>query len=95
MENQEQIRIQILDEVRQLCSQYAAEVPSKRRTWPKSIKERVLQLLQMEIPCEEIGSRSGIPVATIYSWKMVMKKEPTFLPVQVVPERTNTTSLSI
>ena len=80
-------REQIADEVRQLCAQYAAEVPSKRRTWPKSIKERVFQLLDLEVRCEVIAAQTGIPVATIYGWKCGRGQPQAFLPVQVVADK--------
>lgn len=84
MENKEQI----LDEVRQLCRQYLNEVPSKRRIWPKSIKERVLQLLELESSCEEVAAGSGIPVATIYAWKAARASAAAFLPVKVLEAKT-------
>ena len=76
--------VRIVDEVTELCAQYAQEVPSRRRTWPKSIKDRVLQLLQLELSCDSVANQTGIPVATIYSWKMAGKPEQVFLPVKVV-----------
>jgi transposase-like protein len=79
---------QIFNEVRELVNQYQAEVPSKRRTWPRSIKERVLQLLQLE-SCEEISRKTGIPSPTIYSWTARLRSEAKFLPVQVVEEKSN------
>lgn len=83
-----QNRDQIVDELRQLCVQYQNEVPSRRRTWPRSIKERVLQLLQLELSCEEVAGLTGIPAPTIYSWKpRTENPEPGFLPVQVVAEK--------
>jgi hypothetical protein len=78
---------QIIDEVRELCGQYQNEVPSRRRTWPRSIKDRVFQLLQLELSCEEINAQTGIPAPTIYSWKSRSKREPAFLPIQIVPEK--------
>lgn len=84
-----QNRDQIVDEIRQLCSQYQSEVPSRRRTWPRSIRERVLQLLQLEFSCEEVAGLTGIPAPTIYSWKPRMENPtPGFLPVQVVAKKT-------
>jgi transposase-like protein len=77
---------QIVDEIRELSTQYLAEVPSKRRTWPKSIKERVFQLLQLE-PCEEISRQTGIPAATIYSWTARLRLDAKFLPVKIVEEK--------
>ena len=77
---------QIVNEIRELSTQYLAEVPSKRRTWPKSIKERVLQLLQLE-SCEEVSRQTGIPAVTIYSWTARIRSEAKFLPVKVVEEK--------
>jgi len=83
--------VQIIEEIRELCAQYAQEVPSRRRTWPKSIKERVLQLLQLELSCESAARQTGIPVATIYGWKSAGRQTPaaavpaqSFLPMKVV-----------
>jgi hypothetical protein len=82
-QNQEQL----VSEVRQLSSQYLNEVPSRRRAWPRSIKERVLQLLQLELSCEDVATLTGIPSPTIYSWKPKSQSvESTFLPIQVVAE---------
>jgi len=79
---------QIVSELRQLCSQYRSEVPSRRRAWPRSIKERVLQLLQLELSSEEVSALTGIPAPTIYSWKPEQQRpEPVFLPIQVVAEK--------
>lgn len=82
-------RDQIVNELRELCTQYAAEVPSRRRTWPKSIKERVLQLSQSELSCERIAGLCGISAATIYGWKAAAGRAPapTFLPVQIVEKK--------
>ena len=85
MENQPVTRI--VDEVHQLCSQYLQEVPSRRRVWPKSIKDRVLQLLELELSSDAIAAQTGIPVATIYSWKSVWLKSSVFLPVKVVENK--------
>jgi transposase-like protein len=82
-------RDQIVNELRELCTQYQAEVPSRRRTWPKSIKARVLQLLQSELSCEQVSGLCGISVATVYSWKAAAARAaaPTFLPVQIVEKK--------
>jgi len=81
-------RDQVVDEIRQLCNQYRNEVPSRRRTWPRSIKERVLQLLQLELSADEVASLSGIPAPTIYSWKARPATDhPAFIPVEIVAKR--------
>jgi hypothetical protein len=78
---------QIVDEILELSKQYLAEVPSKRRTWPKSIKERVLQLLQLEWSSEQIAVQTRIPAPTVYSWKARCQTDAGFLPVQILPEK--------
>lgn len=75
---------QLVDEVRQLCAQYLKEVPSRRRVWPRSIKERVLALLDLGLACDEISQSVGIPAATIYSWKSAATPQDKFLPVKVI-----------
>ena len=82
-------RDQIVNELRELCTQYEAEVPSRRRTWPKSIKDRVHQLLQSELSCERVSSLCGISAATIYGWKAAAGRAaaPIFLPVQIVDKK--------
>ena len=83
----------IAEEVRQLCSQYLQEVPSRRRVWPKSIKDRIFQLLKLEVSSAAIAAQTGIPIATIYQWKSVSPRlqapspAADFLPVKVVPNK--------
>ncbi|MGK5086804.1 hypothetical protein WDW86_04545 [Bdellovibrionota bacterium FG-2] len=77
----------IAEEVRQLCAQYLREVPSSRRTWPKSIKDRIFQLFELELSSAAIAAQTGVPIATIYSWKSVLIKSQTFLPMKVVPNK--------
>lgn len=81
---------QLLRETQEICSQYAGEVPSRRRAWPQSVRKRVFQLRQLEVPFEVIGQATGIPINTMYSWGLTRrqkkKTEPepaTFLPVSV------------
>ena len=59
---------QLIDEVRQIAEQYRREVTTARRTWPKSIKDRVLALARLGVPCSRIGKECGIPIATIFLW---------------------------
>jgi hypothetical protein len=79
----------IAEEVRQLCSQYLQEVPSRRRTWPGSIKDRIFQLLELGLSSAAIAGQTGIPIATIYHWKSVRLASlaPAFLPVKVVSDK--------
>ena len=81
----------ILDEIEQIAVQYQAEVPGKRKAWPQSVKDRVLELKIMGSSETEISHMTGISVQTIWSWKLKRKltelPAPTsyFLPVQIKP----------
>lgn len=78
----EQIPI-LFDELSQLVEQYKIEVPSGRRAWPVSVKERVKGLLSAGSTYQEISNRSGISIATIYSWRFRAGGSE-FLPVKIV-----------
>ena len=47
---------QLIQEVKEIADQYSQEVSSSRRTWPKSIRERVLALARLGVPCVRIGN---------------------------------------
>lgn len=59
---------QLIDEVRQIAEQYGREVTTARRTWPKSIKDRVSALVRLGVPGARIAKECGIPVATVFFW---------------------------
>lgn len=59
---------QIIDEIIQLSAQYVQEVPGKRRSWPESIRVRVLALHRLGVTPSKIADASGISRATIYLW---------------------------
>lgn len=71
---------QLLDELREICSQYAKEVPTKRRAWPESVKSRVLRLRFLGVSNHRIAQETGIPVMTLYTWKMPTAEEARRLP---------------
>jgi hypothetical protein len=74
---------QLLDELRQICSQYSKEVPGRRRPWPRSIRERVIALRRARISFGKISEASGISLQTMYSWKLGRETRGAFLPVRV------------
>lgn len=74
---------QLLDELRQICSQYSREVPGKRRPWPKSIRDRVIVLRRIGVSFERIAKATGIPLHTMYSWRIGKQTISAFLPIRV------------
>ena len=61
-------------EIQSIITQYQAEVGSRRRPWPKSIKSRVRGMLQAGVAARGIAEATGIPYATVMSWQA--KKTP-------------------
>jgi hypothetical protein len=59
---------QLIDEVKQIAEQYGREVTTARRTWPKSVRDRVLALARLGVPRSRIGKECGIPAATVFLW---------------------------
>jgi hypothetical protein len=59
---------QLIDEVKQIAEQYSREVTTSRRTWPRSVRERVLALARLGVPRARIGKECGIPIATVSLW---------------------------
>lgn len=76
---------EILAEVSQIIAQYQQEVPGRRRAWPESIKNRVLELQRLGLERKDIAKRTGISYYTIFNWGVA--KAPRFEPVAVVPSR--------
>lgn len=60
---------QLINEIKQIKTQYVAEVGKGRRVWPRSIKERVARLDEMGIPAKSVATESGIPYETIILWR--------------------------
>lgn len=97
---------QLLDELRQICAQYTQEVPKKRRPWPESVRTRIFRLRFLGVSNHRIAQESGIPVMTLYTWKMPKQEDARALPapeaqapgeflaVRVVRRRTGLASLS-
>ena len=78
---------QLIDELRQICVQYAKEVPGARRPWPASIKSRVMRLRFLGVSNHRIAQETGIPVMTLYCWKMPEGERARALPA---PEKDET-----
>jgi hypothetical protein len=85
-------REEIFVELRDLCAQYKAEVPGRSQAWPKSIKERVIELQQMGLGDTEISKSVPISAQTMYFWRhsRSVANRSEFLPVKVVETSTVT-----
>lgn len=66
---------QLIEEIQSLTSQYHAEVSSKRKPWPKSIRHRIQELFTLDVPVKKTAEQIDIPYATIMSWKKPTAKK--------------------
>jgi hypothetical protein len=64
----------LLAEIKQIKQQYQHEVGSKRRPWPRSIRDRISALEKMGVSPREISDGSGVPYHTILQWKFLKRK---------------------
>lgn len=67
MEVQEAERL--IDEIKQIKEQYEHEVGSKGKPWPKSIRGRVLQLIELGFTMKSISDDTGIPYYSVLNWR--------------------------
>ena len=83
----------IISEINQMREQWFMEVEAgARRTWPKSIRERVMHLIGIKISCKEIAKLTSVPYETIGQWRHYRKKmERRFHAVQVRNNNGNVT----
>jgi hypothetical protein len=65
----------LINEIRQIKEQYQAEVGSKRRPWPKSIRERIESLEKIGVRSKVIAVDTGVPYHTILQWQFLKRKK--------------------
>jgi hypothetical protein len=75
---------QLVDEIKQIVEQYSREVTTSRRTWPKSVRERVLALARLGVPRNRIAKLCALPSTTVFLWcrsvsGKKLRPEPRFL----------------
>ena len=58
-----------------MTAQYREEIPGGRKAWPKSIKDRVVELHRLGMGSTAIANATGITYFTIHNWK---KRSPEF-----------------
>lgn len=79
--------LQLADEVKQIIEQYKKEVPTGRRTWPKSVRERVIEIRRLGLSSKKVFRLTGVPEPTVWLWTPGAGKgrgsRSKFLPVQV------------
>ena len=56
----------------------AAEVGSRRRAWPESVRERVFELQNLGLTFDAITKRTGISYFTIKNWNQKNREEEAF-----------------
>ena len=62
-------RQQLLQEIIEISAQYRSEVPGRRKTWPKAIRQRVLSLKDLGLSFKAISDQTGIPYYTVLNWR--------------------------
>ena len=91
----------LIDEIKQIKVQYKAEVSGGRKTWPKAIKTRIMQLCDLALGPQEIANRTGISYHTVSAWRAQNRARSNFhqLPVvhvgpkSVVPKKSVTVTV--
>lgn len=65
----------LIGEIHQIKEQYQIEVGSKRRPWPRSIRERIEALERLGIGAKTIAGDTGVPYHTILQWQFLKRKK--------------------
>jgi hypothetical protein len=67
----------LISEIQSIRSQYVAEVgEGRRRAWPKAIRGRVLELVDLgELKLRDIANTAGVPYETVCQWKHQRAKQ--------------------
>ena len=86
----------LIEEILSLKSQYQEEVSSHHKPWPKSIKARVLELVDHGLRPHEISQLTQLSYHTLYRWGVRRssvakdkKKIKTFHPLTVTEKDLN------
>ena len=72
--NKQSAAEQLIEEIISIREQYQAEVGSKRKPWPKSIKTRIRDLDRLGISMQKISNSVKIPYQTIMYWRFASRK---------------------
>jgi hypothetical protein len=76
--NDVEVAEKLIVEIKQIRQQYNHEVGSKGKPWPKSIKDRVFQLIEMGFTLQSISDDTEIPYYSILNWRHRGKEKAKF-----------------
>ncbi len=65
----------LLKDIREMAEQYREEIPGGRKAWPKSIKNKVLELYSLGLGPTEVAQETGLAYFTVHNWK---RRNPPF-----------------
>lgn len=65
----------LIFEIKQIKNQYNIEVGSNGKPWPKSIKDRVFQLIDMGFTLQSVSDDTEIPYYSILNWRYRKKEK--------------------
>jgi hypothetical protein len=86
----------LIEEIRQITTQYRAEVGSRRKPWPKSIITRVNELGELGLNSKAISDRTGIPYFSILNWRQgKRRKAKAFHALVVRPPELETATVTV
>jgi len=75
----------IFDEIRQIKSQWKAEINGAHKQWPAAIRDRVSALLaSKEVTIREISEETGISSHTVAAWSSLNRRVSGFKEVAIL-----------
>jgi hypothetical protein len=76
---------QTIQEILEIKKQYQAEVGSRRKPWPASIRNRIERLHRLGLKYKEISARIEIPYYSIMNWRSRERSQDGFRELTVRP----------
>lgn len=62
-------KAELIEEIKQISTQYHSEVGRDRKAWPKAIKERITELFLAGAKATEVANATGLPYFTVLKWR--------------------------
>lgn len=82
----------ILKEIQEITAQWQAEVPGGRKTWPRSIRERVVELYRLGMSAKAVADATGIAYYTVLNWK---RRDPEFKRLKMLPSMSQSATVTV